>query len=288
MRLSYILIFILFSALVYADCSANNACYNQNGMPFCSPSDSKCSYRLYYKLDNQQGSCSYKEETLDQDLDGWSDSCDAFPLDKDEWIDLDGDGVGSNADCNDFNPGISPIASEICGNSIDENCDGIAEDCPSPAAKSTASGSKGGGYNPADIPRHYSAKHSGSSAINLKSTVASEPERTSIPTEDVVEKDVEEETTREQVEESKENKDEPQEEISVPDKITGTVVANNGKHGNFSSFWLLAIPLVLILSLRKICLCGQKNFFLRRSCKSCKRQFKQSVADDIIKALEKL
>ncbi len=66
--------------------------------------------------------------------------------------DVDGDGFGSSVtttacsttppagyvsitgDCNDNNPGINPNATEICGNNIDDNCDGqIDEGCPNKA-----------------------------------------------------------------------------------------------------------------------------------------------------------
>jgi hypothetical protein len=55
------------------------------------------------------------------------------------YLDLDGDGVGSEIlddcgvlshdDCDDSNGSISPDAEEICGNTMDENCDGVDEIC---------------------------------------------------------------------------------------------------------------------------------------------------------------
>jgi len=40
-------------------------------------------------------------------------------------------GFGQMGDCNDLNPAIRPGAIEVCGNNIDENCNGqINESCP--------------------------------------------------------------------------------------------------------------------------------------------------------------
>jgi len=45
--------------------------------------------------------------------------------------DLDGDGVTPQTDCNDANPRVHPGAPELCGNGLDDNCDGLAdESCP--------------------------------------------------------------------------------------------------------------------------------------------------------------
>ena len=44
---------------------------------------------------------------VDSDGDGYNDDVDAFPHDKNEWLDTDGDGVGNNADLDDDGDGIS-------------------------------------------------------------------------------------------------------------------------------------------------------------------------------------
>lgn len=45
-------------------------------------------------------------------------------------IDVDNDGHCREVDCDDQNPDVNPAANEVCGNAIDDNCDGnIDEDC---------------------------------------------------------------------------------------------------------------------------------------------------------------
>jgi len=83
--------------------------------------------------------CNY----MDDDCDGITDngvSLSNFYLDNDQ----DGEGAGStflscyspgtqyvtnDVDCNDDNDDINTISAEICGNNIDENCDGILSPC---------------------------------------------------------------------------------------------------------------------------------------------------------------
>ncbi len=38
-------------------------------------------------------------------------------------------GCGTSVDCNDNDPDINPVAEEICGNNIDDNCDGNSVIC---------------------------------------------------------------------------------------------------------------------------------------------------------------
>ncbi|WP_136481053.1 sulfatase-like hydrolase/transferase [Cognatitamlana onchidii] len=49
----------------------------------------------------------------------------SFSVGKISGMDNDGDGFIAEFDCNDNNPSINPLATEIPGNSIDENCDGL-------------------------------------------------------------------------------------------------------------------------------------------------------------------
>jgi len=49
--------------------------------------------------------------------------------------DSDGDGFIWCQECGDNDPAVHPGAVEICGNAVDENCDGLYDDgCPAAAA----------------------------------------------------------------------------------------------------------------------------------------------------------
>lgn len=64
----------------------------------------------------------------DIDQDGVANKLDAFPRDRDEWLDSDGDGVGNNADTDDDNDGVADIDDDLPldpTESVDTDSDGI-------------------------------------------------------------------------------------------------------------------------------------------------------------------
>jgi hypothetical protein len=66
---------------------------------------------------------------IDNDCSGGDLSCGVPPVDDDK----DGDGYNASVDdCNDLNASINPGAIEICGNGVDENCDGVDDSCGVP------------------------------------------------------------------------------------------------------------------------------------------------------------
>ncbi len=61
-----------------------------------------------------------------ESCDGVDNNCDGAV---DEGFDADSDGVGSCYDCDDSDATVSPNTVEVCGNTVDEDCDGAAPDC---------------------------------------------------------------------------------------------------------------------------------------------------------------
>ncbi len=60
--------------------------------------------------------------------DGLDNSCDGSPGIDEVDVDLDGFRL-CEGDCNDDDPAISPISTELPGNTVDENCDGSLGAC---------------------------------------------------------------------------------------------------------------------------------------------------------------
>ncbi len=73
---------------------------------------------------------------------GQDDACDGVDVDCDEdhpvEVDADGDGFLACAECDDADGAIHPDAEEICGNDVDEDCDGDADPCGCSCRQSAA------------------------------------------------------------------------------------------------------------------------------------------------------
>ena len=68
--------------------------------------------------------CNDSEEDDDDDNDGFPDSDDALPLNFNEWIDSDMDGIGDNSDTDDDNDGLSDADEATAGsNRLDPDSD---------------------------------------------------------------------------------------------------------------------------------------------------------------------
>jgi hypothetical protein len=63
-----------------------------------------------------QGGCSKCVQTCDQDADGFCPGVDSP------------DGTVKGGDCNDMNPAINKDAVEVCGNGVDDDCDGLIDE----------------------------------------------------------------------------------------------------------------------------------------------------------------
>ncbi len=109
------------SAMAACDCSKTFACVNQDGDTYCVPSDTECDFTWYKDVD---GDCVVDDSIVDEDedQDGWSNECDAFPDNPEEWMDIDGDSCGHNADLNDFDASDIEGCEETPECTEDEDC----------------------------------------------------------------------------------------------------------------------------------------------------------------------
>ncbi len=76
------------------------------------------------------GDCDEADATVNP---GATDDCDAIDNDcsgaADESSDADGDGYGDCLDCDESSIDVNPAAEEVCGDDIDNDCDGVSEGC---------------------------------------------------------------------------------------------------------------------------------------------------------------
>jgi hypothetical protein len=74
------------------------------------------------------------ENNIDEDCDGEDLACpEPEPQPDPRTVDNDGDGYTENqGDCNDQNGNIHPRATEVCGNNVDDDCNGGDLSCPEP------------------------------------------------------------------------------------------------------------------------------------------------------------
>jgi hypothetical protein len=71
----------------------------------------------------------------DDDGDGYDDLTDRFPLDPNEWVDTDGDGVGNNADADDDGDGYDDATDRFPLDPtewLDTDGDGIGDNADTP------------------------------------------------------------------------------------------------------------------------------------------------------------
>lgn len=138
------------------DCDDNNPLIHPGAVEVCDGVDNNCNGQKDEGFPDTDHDVIADCVDFDDDNDGVLDVYDCAPLDSTKWqlltgyVDADFDGYGGigssiqicsgavlpsgyaaiNGDCNDNNALINPGATEICGNGIDDDCDGsIDEGC---------------------------------------------------------------------------------------------------------------------------------------------------------------
>lgn len=115
----------------------------------------------------RRGATEITDNLIDDDCDGLADE-DGQNTPSTNDVDDDGDGVSpADGDCDDTNPDIKPGAAEICGDGLDQDCDGVADRSQDAQGNATACSPFEPGAQ--DIPLDPLSLSGGQPAISFKS-----------------------------------------------------------------------------------------------------------------------
>lgn len=99
------------------DCNDADAAINPGAAEICNGLDENCNGDVDEGLTFETWYADADGDSYG-DADMWVSTCDGAPAGY----------IADNTDCNDADAAVNPSATEICGNGIDDNCDGFAEE----------------------------------------------------------------------------------------------------------------------------------------------------------------
>jgi len=100
-----------------SDCNDSNASIHRFGIEVCDSVDNNCNGLI------DEGAVDAQNWFADEDDDGYGD-----PLDFVSACTKPANMIADNTDCDGNNNLVNPGVAEVCGNGIDDNCDGVIDD----------------------------------------------------------------------------------------------------------------------------------------------------------------